>query len=120
MELVCTLEGYWKPCYGNAGSSETYLSEVAAFHLDRIVGFHRCPAVVPRYFTIQEMTDLAEKRLVCMHRSDNDGSLISVVVVVVVVVCCWLQCIDAFDATLARRKSKALHNKTMKPKLWTI
>jgi len=36
---------------------------VASFHLDRIVGFHRCPTVVPRYFTVEELDGLARQRL---------------------------------------------------------
>ena len=56
---VGSSQGYWKPCYGNTGSSETYFSEISSFHLDRLLGFYRTPAVVPRYFPSEQLQQLA-------------------------------------------------------------
>ena len=62
-----TVQAYFKPCYGNTGSSETYFSEIASFHVDRIVGFFRTPVVVPRFIDSELFMRLAEDHDVRGH-----------------------------------------------------
>eukprot|EP01094_Clydonella_sp_ATCC50884_P020133 TRINITY_DN4113_c0_g1_i1.p1 TRINITY_DN4113_c0_g1~~TRINITY_DN4113_c0_g1_i1.p1 ORF type:complete len:594 (+),score=144.93 TRINITY_DN4113_c0_g1_i1:243-2024(+) len=52
-------QGYWKPCYGNAASYESYLAEIMAFHLDKVLGFYRVLPAVPRRFKQSDLMQLA-------------------------------------------------------------
>mmetsp|Transcript_8916 Transcript_8916/g.36825 ORF Transcript_8916/g.36825 Transcript_8916/m.36825 type:complete len:485 (+) Transcript_8916:162-1616(+) len=53
------LMGYWKPCAGNLpGNAEDFRNEIAAFHLDHILGFYRTPVVVPRFFSAVNMREM--------------------------------------------------------------
>lgn len=56
-----SMKGYWKPCAeGDLKSNrESYKGEVLAFLIDRLLGFYRTPAVVPRTFSERELMALA-------------------------------------------------------------
>jgi len=54
------VQAYFKPCFGTTEISESYFSEIMSFHLDRLLGFHRTPAVVPRFIRRQELEALAK------------------------------------------------------------
>jgi len=53
--------GYWKPCTTQylPGNSETFKSEIIAFHIDRLLGFYRTPPVVPVYFNVTQLRQLS-------------------------------------------------------------
>ena len=57
-------QAYFKPCWGNAVTLESYTDEIVAFHIDRILGVYRTPAVVPRRFPADQLLRLAEERQV--------------------------------------------------------
>ena len=59
------LHAYWKPCTEASGNGESYLPEIVAFHIDRIVQFNRAPAVVPRYIAADDFYELADRAKVC-------------------------------------------------------
>lgn len=60
-KLSSDIYGYWKPCTLDSGNGESYLPEIMAYHIDRIVQFNRAPAVVPRYIVASDFYELAER-----------------------------------------------------------
>jgi len=52
---------YWKPCTHASGNGESYLREIVAYHIDRILQFNRAPAVVPRFISAQDFRLLGEQ-----------------------------------------------------------
>ena len=62
--LGSDIKAYWKPCTLDSGNGESYLPEIIAFHIDRIVQFNRAPAVVPRYISSEDFGELAKRAMV--------------------------------------------------------
>ena len=60
-KTMLNMKGYWKPCTTEylPSNSETFKSEIIAFHVDRILGFERTPPVIPYYIDVTQMHSLA-------------------------------------------------------------
>lgn len=69
------IQGYWKPCTTKylPFNSETFKSEIIAFHIDRILGFERTPPVIPFYFTSDQLRSLARQAQVRSVDPDYDA-----------------------------------------------
>jgi hypothetical protein len=59
--LSTGLQAYWKPCTLDSGNGESFLAEIMAFHIDRLLQFNRAPAVVPRYISENDLHLLGNK-----------------------------------------------------------
>ena len=57
------VQAYWKPCTPDylSSNSESFKSEIIAFHIDRVLAFYRTPPVIPMYFTANELHQLAKE-----------------------------------------------------------
>jgi hypothetical protein len=58
--LADNTKAYWKPCYGNAASSESYQGEVLATIMDRMAGFYRTCAVAAVSIPASKLRSLAK------------------------------------------------------------
>lgn len=69
------IRGYWKPCTTKylPFNSETFKSEIIAFHIDRILGFERTPPVIPYYFTSEQIRALAREATNRTNSPDTDA-----------------------------------------------